>query len=40
MAVQVEATGRGSFRLDRVRVEPDLPEAFRQRQRDLAALAG
>jgi tetratricopeptide (TPR) repeat protein len=40
MAVQVEATGRGSFRIDRVRVEPDLPEAFRQRQRDLAALAG
>ncbi len=40
MAVQVEATGRGSFRIDHVRIEPDLPEAFRQRRRDLDALAG
>jgi hypothetical protein len=25
MAVQVEATGGGSFAIDRVRIEPDLP---------------
>ena len=40
VAVQVEATGRGSFRINRVRIEPDLPEAFRQRRRSLDALAG
>ncbi len=40
MAVQVEATGRGSFAVDRVRIEPDLPGVFRQRQRALAALDG
>lgn len=40
MAVQVEATGRGSFAVDHVRIEPDLPAAFRQRGRALAALDG
>jgi hypothetical protein len=40
IAVQVEATGRGSFAVDHVRIEPDLPGVFRQRWRDLQALGG
>jgi hypothetical protein len=40
MAVQVEATGRGSFAVDRVRIEPDLPGTFRERWRALQALGG
>ena len=40
MALQVEATGRGSFAVDRVRIEPDLVETFRLRWRALQALGG
>ena len=40
IAVQVEATGRGSFAVDHVRVGPDLPGFFRQRSRALEALGG
>ncbi len=40
MAVQVEATGRGSFAVDRVRIEPDLSGTFRERWRALQALGG
>jgi hypothetical protein len=40
MAVQVEATGRGSFAVDRVQIEPDLPGTFRERWRALQALGG
>ena len=40
MALQVEATGRGSFAVDRVRIEPDLVETFRLRWRALRALGG
>jgi len=38
LAVQVEATGRGSFAVDRVQIEPDLPATFRERWRALQAL--
>jgi hypothetical protein len=38
VAVQVEATGRGSFAVDRVQIEPDLPVTFRERWRALQAL--
>jgi hypothetical protein len=38
VAVQVEATGRGSFAVDRVRIEPDLPATFRARWQALQAL--
>jgi dolichyl-phosphate-mannose-protein mannosyltransferase/tetratricopeptide repeat protein len=38
LAVQVEATGRGSFAVDRVQIEPDLPAIFRERWRALQAL--
>ncbi len=38
MAVQVEATGRGSFAVDRVQIEPDLPSTFRARWQALQAL--
>jgi len=38
VAVQVEATGRGSFAVDRVQIEPDLPATFRERWRTLQAL--
>ncbi|HEY7142547.1 MAG TPA: glycosyltransferase family 39 protein [Methylomirabilota bacterium] len=40
VALQVEATGRGSFAVDRMRIEPDLPETFRQRWRAIQALGG
>jgi hypothetical protein len=40
MALQVEATGRGNFTVDRVRIEPDLVETFRLRWRALQALGG
>jgi dolichyl-phosphate-mannose-protein mannosyltransferase/tetratricopeptide repeat protein len=40
IAVQVEATGRGSFVVDHVRIGPDLPGFFRQRSRALEALGG
>ena len=40
IAVQVEATGRGSFAIDHVRIGPDLPGVLRQRARALEALAG
>jgi hypothetical protein len=40
VALQVEATGRGTFAVDRVRIEPDLVETFRQRWRALQALGG
>ena len=40
VAVQVEATGRGSFAVDRVQIEPDLPATFRERWRALQALGG
>jgi hypothetical protein len=38
MAVQVEATGHGSFAVERVRIEPDLPRLFHQRWRAIQAL--
>ena len=38
IALQVEATGRGSFAVDRVRIEPDLAETFRLRWLALQAL--
>ncbi len=38
VAVQVEATGRGSFAVDHVRIGPDLPGIFRQRWRAVEAL--
>jgi hypothetical protein len=38
MAVQIEATGRGSFAVDRVQIEPDLPATFRARWQALQAL--
>ena len=38
IAVQVEATGQGSFAVDHVRIGPDLPGFFRQRSRALEAL--
>jgi hypothetical protein len=40
IAVQVEATGRGSFAVDHVRIGPDLPGVLRQRARALEALGG
>jgi hypothetical protein len=40
MAVQVEATGRGSFAVAGVSIEPDLPATFRERRRALQALGG
>ena len=40
VALQVEATGRGSFAVDRVQIEPDLPGTFRERWRALQALGG
>jgi hypothetical protein len=38
IAVQVEATGRGSFAVDGIQIEPDLRAGFRERWRALAAL--
>jgi hypothetical protein len=38
MAVQIEATGRGSFAVDRVEIEPDLPATFRARWQAFQAL--
>ena len=38
IAVQVEATGRGSFAVDHVRIGPDLTGVLRQRARALEAL--
>jgi hypothetical protein len=38
IAVQVEATGRGSFAVDHVRIGPDLHGVLRQRARALEAL--
>jgi hypothetical protein len=40
VALQVEATGRGSFAVDRVWIEPDLVTTLRQRWLGLEALAG
>jgi hypothetical protein len=40
MAIQVEATGHGSFAVDRMRIEPDLPGTFRERWWALQALGG
>jgi hypothetical protein len=40
VAVQLEATGRGSFAVDHVRIEPNLRGLFRQRWRTLSALGG
>jgi hypothetical protein len=40
VALQVEATGRGSFAVDRVRIEPDLPGTFRERWRAVQTLGG
>jgi hypothetical protein len=40
IGVQVEATGRGSFAVDHVRLEPDLPGSFAARWRAVQALGG
>lgn len=40
VAVEVEASGRASLAIDRIRIEPDLREEFRQRALLLAALGG
>jgi hypothetical protein len=40
VALQVEATGHGSFAVDTVSIEPDLPAVLRQRWRAVQALAG